>query len=178
MTATRRMLAEYADPAGLVHAIQAQRLRGYRLLEAYTPYPILEVDRALEARPSRLSYFVFAVGLSAAATAYFLQWLISAVLYPLDTGGRPKHFPLAFVPITFEMMVLFSAFAGFFAVLWLGRLLTLWNPVFEADGFESATGDGYWLEVSAADPLFDPVITARELGDAGALRISIVGGPL
>jgi hypothetical protein len=51
---------------------------------------------------------VFAAGLGAVAGAYGLQWLLNAYLYPLDAGGRPAHFPLAFVPITFEMGVLFA----------------------------------------------------------------------
>lgn len=148
------LLAEFSSVAELVHAIQTLRARGHRDLEAYTPFPAHEVDDALGLRRSRLPFVVCAVGLSAAGGAYFLQWLLNAYLYPLNVGGRPPHFPLAYLIITFEMGILFSAFTAFFGVLGLGRLFKLWSPVFEAPGFERATGDRYWLAISAGDTRF------------------------
>jgi hypothetical protein len=59
--------------------------------------------------------------------------------------------PLAFVPITFEMGILGASFAAFFGVLWAGRLVRPWHPVFEADGFDSASVDKFWLAVPADD---------------------------
>src|SRR5205823_1113974 len=84
------------------------------------------------------------------------------------------HMPLAFVPISFEMGVLAAGLCTFAAVLVLARLVRLWHPVFEADGFTSATDEGYWLEVRADDPRFDRTETAAQLRGTGALRVVLI----
>jgi hypothetical protein len=146
-----RLYAEYEDPAALARAIGDVRAwgdgRGVRV-EAYMPYHVPEIERALAAPPSRLAWVVFAVGLLAAAGAYGLQWLLNAYLYPLDVGGRPPHFPLSYVPITFEMGVLFAAFTAVGAVLARARLLRLWHPSSDVEGIESATAWRFWLEIT------------------------------
>ena len=107
-----RILAQYEHEDALAAAIHQLHARGYRALDAYLPFPAIEVEDALTgsslARPSRLPYLCFLFGVLAAGTAYALQWLLNGYLYPLVVGGRPPHFPLAFVPITFEMGVLFA----------------------------------------------------------------------
>ncbi|MBZ0237070.1 MAG: DUF3341 domain-containing protein [Deltaproteobacteria bacterium] len=170
----KRMLAELRGPAELVAAVAELRARGYTAIDAYTPFPVHGLDEALDARPSRLPVAVLVAGLLAASGAYFLQWLVADHLYPLDVGNRPNHFPLGFVPITFEMGVLFAGITAVAAVLVLGRLVRLWHPVFDADGFESATATRFWLELRAGDPRFDGIRTADELRALGALRVVTV----
>jgi hypothetical protein len=161
-----RVLGEFREPAELIRAVERLRGLGYPWLEVYTPYPVHGLDEALAARPSRLPLAVFAVGACACAGAYGLQWLVDAYLYPLDVGGRPPHFPLSFVPITFEMTVLGAAFTAFLGVLALGRLLTLWQPIFAVDHFRSATLDGFWIELPDGDR------AAQDLRDCGATHIT------
>jgi hypothetical protein len=150
-----RFYAEFDDPALLIDAAVWLRTHAagrpfVSSIEAYTPYPVPGIDRALGAPPSRLSGFVFAAGLGAGLGAYGLQWLTNAYLYPLDVGARPPHFPLAFVPITFEMAVLFAGLTAFFAIAWGAGLFRLWSPSSEVPGIESATGTRFWLEVTPA----------------------------
>ena len=171
-----RLMAEFADLEPLLRAIRAMRERGYSRLEAYTPFPSPEVDEALGCRRSRLPYAIFVGGLLGVAGGYFLQWLLNAYLYPLDAGGRPPHFPLAFVPITFEMGVLLAGLTAFLGVLVLGGLVRLWHPVFETPGFRSATNDRFWLEVSSRDARFDKVVTVRELQQTHPLRLVEISG--
>lgn len=169
------LLAEFETPEALVSAIHGLREKGYRELEAYTPYIVIEAEEALEIRRSRLPYAIFIGGVFGAGAAYFLQWFLNAYLYPLDVGGRPPHMPLAFIPITFEMGVLFASFTAFFGVLVRSRLGRLWDPVFEVPGFTSASIDRFWLEVRAKDPAFDVERTARHLRDQGARRVERFG---
>jgi hypothetical protein len=99
--------------------------------------------------------------------------------YPLNVGGRPYHSAPAFIPITFEMAVLFAATAALVSAIVLGGLPRLWHPVFEVDGFERATIDRFWLAVCAGDAAIDPALAPAEararavqaLGGAGALRV-------
>ncbi len=146
-----RVYAEYEDPQALARAIGDVRAWGPVRVEAYLPYHVREVERALAVRPSRLPWVVAIVGTLGAVGTYALQWLLDAYLYPLDVGGRPPHFPLAFVPITFEMGVLAASFAAFIGVLVSGRLVRLWSPSSDVIGIESATAWRFWLEVSPVE---------------------------
>jgi hypothetical protein len=149
------VFAEYAEPAALAHAVREVRAWGSVRVEAYSPYFLPEVERAMAARPSRVPLVVLIAGLAGAIGAYGLQWLLNAYLYPLNVGGRPPHFPLAFVPITFEMGVLIASFGAVVAVLVGGRLLRLWYPSSEVIGIESATGWRFWLEAVPVDRTAD-----------------------
>jgi hypothetical protein len=171
-----RLYAELADPEALVGAVAAARAAGATPVEVYAPYPSHAVERALGAPRSRLSVAVLAAGLGGAAGAYGLQWLLNAYLYPLDVGGRPPHFPLAFVPITFEMGVLFASLTAFLGVLVGGRLLRLWDPSRDVDGIESATATRCWLELEtdASGPDLEELIEI--LRQAGALAVRRAGG--
>jgi hypothetical protein len=165
-----RLLAEFATSAELVSAIRQLRADGHDRLEAYTPIGLPEVEEALGQPRSRLPSLILVAGLAGAGLAYFLQWLLVAVLYPIDVGGRPPHFPLAFLIITFEMGILAAALAGFTAVLVRGRLLRLVDDVQGTDGFESASRDRFWLEVHLGPELDDGAARDR-LTALGALRV-------
>ena len=105
----------------------------------------------------------------AARTSCSGSWSLSSTRSIV--GGRPPHFPLAFVIITFEMGVLFAGLSAFFGTLVLGRLVRLLDEVQGTPGFDSATRDRFWLEVSARDPAYDAGGTRRLLSETGALRI-------
>ncbi|HLU67244.1 MAG TPA: DUF3341 domain-containing protein [Kofleriaceae bacterium] len=171
-----RVLAEFRSSEALAAAIRALRERGYGKLEAYLPFPAPDVEEALAERRSRLPIALFAVGISGAAGAYLLQWLLVAHLYPLNVGGRPPHFPLAFLIITFEMGILLCGIAAVVGVLVLGRLVRLTDDVQGTPGFESASGDRFWLELSTRDPLYRPDRTRDELVELGASRVELAGG--
>lgn len=141
------LLAEFSDAPALVIAIRALRERGFERLQAYTPYPAPEVEEALGYKPSSLPKLVFVGGMLGAVGAYLLQWWINVHAYPLNVGGRPYHFPLAFFPITFEMGILLAALVAFVSIVVVGRLLRLWHPVFECDAFRSASWDKCWLRI-------------------------------
>lgn len=168
-----RMFGEFPDEDTIVRAIHALHRDGYRRIEAYMPYPSHAVEEALAHR-TRLPYLIFAVGIAAAAGAYGLQWLLVAHLYPLIVGGRPPHFPLAFIVITFEMGVLFAGLTAFFGTLWCGRLARLVDDVQGIPGFTSVTRDRFWLEVSGSDPAFDASRVHALLLDCGAVHVASV----
>jgi hypothetical protein len=169
------VLGEFADAAILIEAARALRAKGYRQIDAFTPYPIEGLDDALGISRSFLNWLVFPAGVFGAAFAFFLQALVNAKLYPLDVGGRPPLATPAFIIITFETMVLFSAVAAFVLLFWLCRLPRLSHPLFSVSGFERVTVDRFWLGVNAEDPRFDPERTEYDLLGQGALRIEYAG---
>lgn len=168
------LLAEFETPERLLQALSALREQDSFAFDAYTPYPVDEIQDAIASSPSRLPFAIFIGGLLGAFGGYALQWYVNAYDYPLNVGGRPPHMPPAFVPISFEMGVLFAAFTAFFGVLITARLPRLWQPIFEVDGFEGASIDRFWLRVehehmhTDSDP-FEAL--KHRLLDLGALRV-------
>jgi hypothetical protein len=111
--------AGFVGEPDLLQAIAAVRERGWPIVEAYTPYPVHGLDRALGLRRSRLSVACFFSGLTGVALALLFQFWTTAWDWPLNVGGQPWNSLPAFVPVTFEAMVLF---AGLGLVLaWLIR---------------------------------------------------------
>lgn len=145
---TTQLYAEYGDPEQLVASVRALKSYGFVELEAYTPYFVEELAEALEQKPSSIPRWTFVIGLAVAALTYAIEWLLNAYLYPIDVGARPPHFPLAYVPISFEMGVLAAAFTAVVGVFACGGFGRLWRPVFDLPGFEGATLDRHWLRLT------------------------------
>ena len=165
-----RLMAEFAATDAVLAAIADLRERRLEALDVYSPYPVREIEAALAIPRSRIPYWAGAAAVLGGTGAYGLQWWMNAYNYPLDVGGRPPHMPAAFVPITFEMAVLAASFTAFLAVLTFAGLPRLWHPVFETEGFESASIDRFWLSAELPrDAAPDDVETA--LLASGALRV-------
>ena len=169
------IIAEYADKPALLAAIRVVRSWGFTSLEAFTPYPVHELDDALGVRRSPLALAAGIGGLVGALGAYFLQWFLVAYLYPIDAGTRPPHMPLPFVIITIEMGFLFGALTVTGAFMIAAGLVKLWDPVLEIPGFESATRSGFWLAIGMRDPLWNPDVVEQVLRGTSARRVHELG---
>src|SRR5262249_40404060 len=147
--------AEFATPEQLVRAARAMRELGQKKLDAYTPYPLRDLEQLIEPGRSPLNWLVLPFALGGAVFAYLLQLYLNGVNYPLNVGGRPLPSAPAFVPITFETTVLSAGLSGLVIMLVLTKLPELWSPVFDVPGFERASIDRFWLGIDASDPRFD-----------------------
>lgn len=168
------MLAEFASEEDIVTAARALHERGYVELDALTPRPVEPLQELIAPVRSTLPRTVFIAGVLGIVTALVTQWFCNAYDYPINVGGRPPFSLPAFIPITFEIMVLFAGVTAFFGVLHRMRLPRLSHPVFDAPGIEGASIDRFWLVVSALDPKFKPDETERLLADLGGERIALV----
>jgi hypothetical protein len=74
----------------------------------------------------------------------------------------------------FELTILFSAFAAFFAVLIMNGLPRWNHPMFNWDRFARVTNDGFFLGIEARDPRFDQNETRDLLEQTGGQHITIV----
>lgn len=169
------IVAEFDTHERIVHAAREMRLEGYGSLDAFTPYPMRDLENELGMRRSPICWVVFPCGLIAAGLAYLLQWWTNAVNYPLDVGGRPAHAMLAFVPITFEMGVLFSSLTAAFTLAIWSKLPALWRPIFDVPGFDRASIDRFFLWISKEDTAFHPTLSTNLLFELGAVRVVPVG---
>lgn len=161
------LLAQFSRPDQLVAAARRMHDLGYRLLDAHTPYPVPDLDDALDLPRSPLPWWTFAGALTGGSLGYFMLWYSSVIDYPLNIGGRPFHSWPSFVPVTFELTVLSAALTVTLGVAVACRLTRLHQPVFDAPGFSLARSDAFFLHVEARDPLFHQRETALELTRLG-----------
>ena len=115
------ILAEFATPADLYHACERVRDAGFTRWDAHTPFPVHGLDRAIGLRRSPLPWIVLVMGLTGAALGFVLQWWVHTSAYPLVISGKPFFSWPAFIPITFEVGVLFGALGAVFGKRCNGR---------------------------------------------------------
>ncbi len=156
------LLAEFHDPVDLVTAVRRAKDAGYRQLDAYTPFPIEELAELLGHR-RLLPLIVLIGGVLGMSTAVFMQYYAAVVSYPINVGGRPLASWPAWIPITFELTVLFAALTTVLGMLALNGLPMPYHPVFNVPRFALATRDRFFLCIEARDPLFDREETRRFL---------------
>jgi len=145
--------AEFEDVTKLVEAARAARDFGYRKFEAYSPYAIRQLDEIIPMRIP-LPAMVFFAGLAGTVTAWAMQAGIAVWDYPINVGGRPLYSWPAFVPIMFELTVLFAGSTAFFGALWLCGFPLVHHPVFNLPAFSRVTNDRFFLCIEAEDKKF------------------------
>jgi Protein of unknown function (DUF3341) len=168
------LLAEFETPSELVEAARRAREAGYQRMDAYTPYPIHELAEALHLPRTKLPVVVFIGGALGCATALAMQWFATVVHYPINVGGRPLASWPSYIPITFELTVLFAAIAAVLGMLGLNGLPMPYHPVFNVPRFALASRDRFFLAIESVDPLFDPEKTRAFLSGLGARHVSEV----
>ena len=161
----------------LMQAIPKVKAQKLGRLETYTPYPIHGMDEALELRQSPLGGMVLVMGVIGALTALGFQYWISAVDYPIVTGGKAPWSWEAFIPIMFEVTVLFATFtAGLGMLLLLNKLPFFGHPVLGSKAIKAITRDRFALAVEADLDLDAPAARAA-LQAAGAVEIEVLEAP-
>lgn len=168
------LLAQFGDPESLRQAVQRAKANGYRKLEAFTPFMVEGLVEDLGTRDDRVPKVVFGVGILGAAVGFGMQVYASVYDYPLNIGGRPDYSWPSFIPITFEMGVLFAAFAAVFGMLAMNGLPRFNHPAFGVAVFERVTDDKFFLSVSADDPHFEAPKTKKFLESLGAESVEEV----
>jgi len=99
----------FTDEEVLFPAVKKVRRAGYKIHDVYTPMPIHGLDTAMGLRDTSLHTAGFIYGISGTITALACMTWVFTTDWPLNIGGKP-HFALpAWIPITFELTVLFAA---------------------------------------------------------------------
>lgn len=119
----------YDDETDLMEAIKVARADEVDIMDVYTPFPVHGLDPVMGLKESRLHIAGFAYGAAGTLTAFgFMTWVFTRD-WPIIFGGKPYFSAPSFIPITFELTVLFAAVGmviTFYLICGLGPGVT--NP--------------------------------------------------
>ncbi|HEY9341116.1 MAG TPA: DUF3341 domain-containing protein [Hanamia sp.] len=162
------IVGSFEDEKVLFPAVKNVRRAGYKIHDVYTPYPVHGLDHALGLRETSLHTMGFIYGIIGTATAVGGMGWIFTTDWPLNIGGKP-HFPLAaFIPITFELTVLFSAVGMVWTFCWLCKMM----PGVKKHHFSPrATDDAFVMVIECTDKSNETEIQSF-LGNNGAIEIN------
>jgi len=149
------VMAEFDNPTALVNATRAAHDKGFRKLDAYSPFPIEELSDALHLHHNKLPLIVLIGGLLGGGLGYLLQYYVTVWHYPLNIAGKPLHSWPSYIVITFECTVLVAGLAAVFGLLALCGLPMPYHPTFNVPRFALASRNRFFLCIEATDPLFD-----------------------
>lgn len=165
------LMAEFATPEDLLRAAQGAYDAGYRKMDAYSPSQVEGVAEAIGFKKTQVPLVVLVGGIIGCLTAYGMQYYSAVRDYPVNVGGRPLHSWPAFIPITFELTVLFAAFAAVLGMLAMNRLPKPYHPVFNVPEFKLASQTRFFLCLQAEDPEFSEESAQLFLQSLGPLAI-------
>jgi membrane protein implicated in regulation of membrane protease activity len=157
----------FDDPEALVRGARAVRDAGYSRWDCHTPYPVHGLDDAMGLKPSPVPYVTLTAGFIGLATAMLLTGGLSVWQYPIRIGGKPLWSWQAFVPIFFELFVLFAALATMAAVVVLGRLGRWHSPLHDSGVMAEVTCDRFAVVIEATDEQYSEEAARAVLEEAG-----------
>ncbi|MBC8042801.1 MAG: DUF3341 domain-containing protein [Rhizobacter sp.] len=170
------MLAEFANPAELLHAAEKLRDAGYKRFDCHSPFPIHGMDEAMGLAPSFLGWVVAAMGITGGSLGLIMQWWMSTIDYPLVISGKPYFSYQAYVPVTFELTILLAAFGAVFGMFIINRLPRYHHPVFHSDRFAKVTDDGFFVSVLRGSKKFNVEKTKQFLESIGGKNVEVLRG--
>lgn len=122
------ILATLDDEHDLVEVSHELKHHQIEIEDFYTPFPVHGLDGLLGITRSRLPYVTFVAGATGLTVAMLFQIWSSAVDWPINVGGKPMMSIPAFVPITFELMVLFGALTTVAAFFYISKMYPTKTP--------------------------------------------------
>lgn len=168
------MMAEFANPAEVLHAAEKIRDAGYRRWDCHTPFPIHGLDEAMGLGNSKVGWFTFAFGATGFTLGTLMIWWMGAVDYPIVVGGKPLFSPIFAFPVCYELTILLGAFGTLGGMALLNRLPRLYHPLLKHPRFKQVSHDRFFIVVECADPRYSDAETRRLLESLGGRNLELV----
>jgi hypothetical protein len=157
------VVGNFYDEDVLFPAVKKVRRAGYKIHDVYTPFPIHGLDQAMGLRDTSLHTAGFIFGITGTTTAVsFITWALT-VDWQLNFGGKPFFSLPAWIPITFELTVLFAAVGMVMTFCYLCQLA----PFVRKDHFNPRSTDDTFvmaLEISDKANAADVVAFLQSIG--------------
>ena len=148
----RILLATFEHEDDLLAATTAVRRAGHRIIDAFTPYAVHGLERAMGLKPSRLTWVCFICGMTGALGMLWFEHWTASVAWPIDVGGKPWNSLPSDVPVAFEAAVLLAGFGSVFALLAVSRLFPGKKPCLIDP---RVTDDRFVLMIDQTDASFE-----------------------
>lgn len=168
---TYGLIATFDRPAELYHAAEKVRDAGYRHWDCITPFPVHGLDKAMGMRRSIVPRISLAGGITGFCTGMSLIWFADAYANRLVVGGKPFFSPMFAFPVSYELTILFTAFATIIGMFVLNGLPMHYHPVLKYDQIGRGMDDTFFIVIEARDPRFNLANTKALLEKAGGKNI-------
>jgi len=165
------LIAMYETPGAVMHAAEQVRDAGYKFWDVLSPFPVHGMDRAMGMRRSKVPRLSILGGILGFTTGMSLIWWTGAANYRLIVGGKPYFSPLFAFPVSYELTILFTAFATIGGMFLLNRLPMHYHPVMKHAAFPRATNDKFFIVIEARDPRYNTDNTRALLEKTGGTGI-------
>jgi len=143
MAVKKFIVGSFDDEAVLFPAMKSVRKSGYKIYDIFTPFPIHGLDKAMGLRDTSLHTAGFIYAAIGTATALgFISWAL-AVDWQIVFGGKPFFSLPAWIPIMFELTVLFSSVGMVLTFCYLCQLA----PFVKKDHFNPRSSDDLFVMV-------------------------------
>ncbi|MBI3884810.1 MAG: DUF3341 domain-containing protein [Opitutae bacterium] len=166
------LIAAFDSTPALFRACEQVRDAGYTRWDATTPFHVHGLDAAMGMRRSKVPRFSLAGGVAGFITGMSMIWFVDAFDYPLIVGGKPYFSPMFAFPVSYELTILFTAFATIGGMFLLNKLPMHYHPLMKAPQFVRAMDDRFYVVIEAADPKFHAAQTRALLAQAGGQDIA------
>lgn len=157
----------FDTPDALLRAARRVREAGYEKWDCHAPYPVHGLEEAMRLRFSPVPFVTITAGFIGLAAAMALTGGLSALFYPIRVGGKALFSWQAFVPIFFELFVLFAAVATMGAVILFCRLGRWHSPLHDSGIMREVTRGRFAIVLSAEDRSYSEGEARRLLEEAG-----------
>jgi len=169
MAVKKFVVGSFDDEAVLFPAVKNVRKTGYKIHDVYTPFAIHGLDKALGLRDTSLHTAGFIYGITGTATALgFISWVFTND-WPLNIGGKP-HFALpAWIPIIFELTVLFASVGMVLTFCYLCQMA----PFVKKHHFHPRATDDLFVMVIEVTPRANEEEVRSYLQSVGAKEVNV-----
>lgn len=106
----KMLLGVYDNPDSTYDVTKQLMSSGYDVHDVYSPFAIHGMEKLLRIRRSKLSTAAFVFSMLGVASALTLMIYASVGDWPMNIGGKPSFHIPTYIPITFELGILFTAF--------------------------------------------------------------------
>jgi len=165
------LIATFDTTPALYKAAQKVRDAGYRNWDCITPFPVHGLDGAMGLKRSIVPRVSLCGGLTGFCTGMSLIWYTDGFDYPLVVGGKPLFSPMFAFPVSYELTILFTAFATIIGMFVLNGLPMHYHPVLKYDQIRRGMDDTFFIVIEARDPRFNAANTKALLEQAGGRNV-------
>lgn len=172
-TAIYGVSAEFESGEELLEAVEKAKAEGFRIIEAYTPYEVEGLSKALDRKSPLMPWFVLGGLLAGAITGFTIQY-VTDVVYALNLGGRAYISWQSYGVLTYEFGILGAGITTLVLFLRKTGLPLPYHPIFNTTGFEKASSSHFYLCIRNTDPNFNIDRTTEFMQTLGASDVSEV----